>query len=106
MPMIRSRTRRPAAAPSDMREPEPAGLPRLLGGRQKQPQDTALGCRAFAAADLALAGDLGQGHPRARMEHSAATWTIRAELLHRLEKGINASRRQMDRAVNPAVDRN
>jgi hypothetical protein len=93
MPMISSRTRRPAAAPPVLREPEAAGLQRLTGGRQKQPQDTEQGCRAFAAADLASAGALTGAYPRARMEHSAASWTIRADLLHRLEAGIAATRR-------------
>ena len=96
--MISSTTRRPAAASSV--PPEPSGLPRLAGGRQKQPQDTELGCRAFAAANLASAGELVQGWPRARMEHSAAAWTTRAELLHRLEAGINAARRRADLAAN------
>lgn len=91
--MISSRTSRPDAMPLAVREPAPVGLERLAGGRQKQPQDTELGCRAFAAADLASAGILTVGHPRARMEHSAAAWTTRADLLHRLEAGIAATRR-------------
>jgi hypothetical protein len=68
------------------------GLERLAATRHKQPQDTELGCRAFAAADLLQAGALTGAYPRARMEHSAATWTARADLLHRLEAGIAANR--------------
>src|SRR5438270_889518 len=64
--MIRSRTRRPAAAPNAMREPDPTRLERLATHRHKQPQDTELGCRAFAAADLLEAGALTRAYPRAR----------------------------------------
>jgi hypothetical protein len=78
--------------PPIMRAPEAAGLERLSTSHRKQPQDTEEGCRAFAAADLASAGALTGAYPRARMEHSAATWTTRADLLHRLETGIAASR--------------
>lgn len=99
MPMISSTTRRPAATSTSVREPEESGLPRLSGGRLKQPQDTELGCRAFAAADLLSAGALVAGNSRARMEHSAASWTIRADLLQRLEKGANAARRKADLAA-------
>ena len=91
--MISSRTRSPDAAPPALREPEVAGLLRLSTTRNKQPQDTEQGCRAFAAADLASAGLLTGAYPRARMEHSAASWTTRADLLHRLEAGIAATRR-------------
>lgn len=97
--MISSTTRRPTAAPSARREPEDTGLPRLSGGRIKQPQDTELGCRAFAAADLLSAEAIVPGNSRARMEHSAATWTIRADLLQKLEKGAFTARRKADLAA-------
>ena len=97
--MIRSRTRRPAAAPDAMREPDPTRLERLAIQHHKQPQDTELGCRAFAAADLLQAGLLTGAYPRARMEHSAATWTARADLLHRVEASALATRLK---AVRPS----
>jgi hypothetical protein len=97
--MIRSRTRRPAAIPSVISDPEPARLPRLKQGRHKQPQDTEQGCRALAAADLACAGASGEGWPRVRMERSAAAWTSRANLLHRLEAKANAALRSADAAA-------
>ena len=90
--MISSTSRRLVDEAPILREPEMAGLQRLAGGRVKQPQDTELGCRAFAAANLASAAALTGDYPRARMEHSAATWTARADLLHRLESGIAATR--------------
>jgi hypothetical protein len=90
--MISSRTRRPAPPSNAMREPGPTRLERLATHRHKQPQDTELGCRAFAAADLLQAGTLTGPHPRARMEHSAATWTARADLLHRVEASAAATR--------------
>jgi hypothetical protein len=92
MPMISSRTRRPGAATPILLDADPPRLERLATHRHKQPQDTELGCRAFAAADLLQAGALTGAYPRARMEHSAATWTARAELLHRVEAGASAAR--------------
>ncbi|HEX5182904.1 MAG TPA: hypothetical protein VFW19_07095 [Allosphingosinicella sp.] len=92
--MISSRNGQAGAAPAAAREPEAAGV--SGHGRRKQPQDTAQGCRALAAADLASAGALDEGWPRARMENSAAAWTTRADLLHRLETGIEAARRRAD----------
>jgi hypothetical protein len=53
----------------------------------KQPQDTAIWCRAQAAIDLAAAGASAVANGRLRLEHSAATWTKRADLLERLETG-------------------
>ena len=96
--MISSRTGRPAGTPRAARGPE-THLPRLSQAHRKQPQDTEQGCRGFAEADLASAGELGAGWPRARMEHSAAAWTTRADLLHRLETGISAARRKADAAA-------
>jgi len=57
---------------------------------QKQPQDTATWCRARAAADLALAGDIRVDNGRLRLEHSAASWADRADLLERLEASYQA----------------
>jgi hypothetical protein len=91
--MISSRTRRTGATPPAMLEAE-TGLARLATTRHKQPQDTELGCRAFAAADLLRAGALTGAHPRARMEHSAAVWTARADLLRRVEASAAATRRK------------
>jgi hypothetical protein len=53
----------------------------------KQPQDTAIWCRAQAEVDLAAAGASAVANGRLRFEHSAATWTKRADLLERLEAG-------------------
>jgi hypothetical protein len=53
----------------------------------KQPQDTAIWCRAQAAIDMAAAGASAVANGRLRFEHSAATWTKRADLLERLEAG-------------------
>ena len=85
---VRTRTRRARPrAPGALRPM----LERLSMERRRQPQDTEQGCRDFAAADLARADDLGEGWPRARMEHSAAAWTARADLLHRVRGKTNAS---------------
>ena len=52
----------------------------------KRSEDTAAGCRANAAADLGRAHAPGGDFMRLRLEHSAAVWTERADLLERLEK--------------------
>ena len=52
----------------------------------KRAEDTALGCRANAAADLGRAGAPGGDFMRLRLEHSAAVWSARADLLDRLER--------------------
>ena len=59
--------------------------PRVAGRHGKRTEDTGVGCRANAAADLARAGAPGGDYMRLRLEHSAAIWTERAILLERLE---------------------
>ena len=56
----------------------------------KRAEDTAAGCRAKAAADLARAAAPGSEHFRWRLEHSAAAWTARADLLDRLAMKFEA----------------
>jgi hypothetical protein len=83
--------------PNEIRESE-ATIPAALGRPDptravrmgKRAEDTAAGCRANAAADLVRASVPGVDHVRWRMEHSAAAWTARADLLERLEKKFNA----------------
>jgi hypothetical protein len=60
-------------------------LPPTLTIRRKRPEDTADGCRAFAAADLRRAEDLAVEHVRWRYRHSAEAWFARADLLDQLE---------------------
>jgi hypothetical protein len=61
-------------------------LPRRAVRSGKRSEDTAAGCRANAAADLGRARAPGGDFMRARLEHSAAVWTERADLLERLER--------------------
>ena len=90
--MITVRTRIPRGRPRAPGDLHPM-LERLSMERRRQPQDTEQGCRDFAAADLARADDLVAGWPRARMEHSAAAWTARADLLHRVRGKADASKK-------------
>ncbi|HEV2817158.1 MAG TPA: hypothetical protein VGW40_08060 [Allosphingosinicella sp.] len=60
--------------------------PRHIARSGKRAEDTAAGCRANAAADLGRAGVPGGDFMRLRLEHSAAVWSERADLLERLEK--------------------
>lgn len=67
-----------------------------LSGRlvraKRRPEDTPDGCRIHAAADLARA-EASDGDPwRWRMEHSAAAWTARAELLDSHEADLRLHR--------------
>ena len=68
-------------------------LPRLSHGSRKAPQDTAAGCRARAAADLAAAATMDTANSRLKFEHSALVWGARGDLLERFE----ASRRARTR---------
>jgi hypothetical protein len=61
--------------------PQPSG---------KDTRDTAAGCRDRAAADLAQALAASTANGRRMLESSAASWTSRAELLGRIEAGIEA----------------
>ncbi len=66
----------------------PRAMPRQAVRSGKRTEDTGAGCRANAAADLARAASPGGGFMRLRLEHSAAVWNERAELLERLERNF------------------
>ena len=68
--------------------PPTAPPPRIRGGRRDE--DTAAGCRTRAAADLDRAVAMGADPMRWRMEHSAAAWQARADLLDCQEKDFRA----------------
>jgi hypothetical protein len=56
------------------------------GPNRRAPQDTADGCVAMAAADMARAALEPEGWPRIKWEHSAVAWSRRAKLLRVAEK--------------------
>jgi len=56
----------------------------------KQRRDTAEGCRDRATADLLQAVTMATAHGRQMLERSAASWNARAELLQRVESGIES----------------
>src|SRR4051812_46801379 len=58
----------------------------------KQRRDTAEGCRDRATADLLQAVTMATVHGRQMLESSAASWNARAELLQRVETGIESKR--------------
>lgn len=60
------------------------------GHRTKDSRDTAAGCRDRASADLVEAITMNTANGRQVLEKSAASWTKRAELLQRIESGIEA----------------
>jgi hypothetical protein len=77
-------------------KPAPA-RPAVRSGKREE--DTAVGCRAKAAADLVRAEALGADRMRWRMEHSAAAWTARAEVLEMIERKADARRCAAGRAA-------
>jgi hypothetical protein len=69
----------------------PVRPPRLTA-RARRPEDTEAGCRASAAADLARAAAMDTAQGRWRLEHSAASWVKRADLLKRMAASHEARR--------------
>jgi hypothetical protein len=55
------------------------------GPLQKERRDTAEGCRERATADLLQAVTMATAHSRQMFERSAASWSMRAELLQGIE---------------------
>ena len=70
------------------RSPKPDA--RIPARTQKAVQDTASGCRDFAAADLARASLMDTANGRRRLENSAMSWTSRALLIQRLDDSFLA----------------
>ena len=62
----------------------------------KDTRDTATGCRDRATADLVEALAASTANARRVLESSAASWTSRAELLQRIESGIEARLSEAD----------
>lgn len=54
----------------------------------KLPENTVQGCRDRAAADLLAAVTMVTANQRVRLEQSAHTWTMRADMLGRIEKSF------------------
>jgi hypothetical protein len=73
---------------SDRTDPDSEGPASLARG--KDARETALGCRENAAADMLRAGGMDTVNGRQVFETSAASWTKRADMLQRIETGIEA----------------
>ncbi len=73
-----------------MTERAPNIVSRIPARTHKAVQDTAEGCRAYAAADVARASLMDTENGRRRLELSAATWLGRAHLLQRLDDSFDA----------------
>ena len=70
-----------------MKNPE-----RVAARTKKAAQDTAAGCREFAAADLARASLMDTENGRRRLETSSLSWSHRALLIQRLDDSYEARR--------------
>jgi hypothetical protein len=66
-----------------------SGLDRLTQ-RGRQLHDTAAGCHGLAAADRARASAMDTAMGRAKLEHSAAAWMARGDMLQRLDASHEA----------------
>jgi hypothetical protein len=71
-------------------DPKPSVASSGQGRPAKEPRDTASGCRERATADLLNALAMSTHNGRQVLEKSAANWTKRADMLHRIETGIEA----------------
>ncbi|QIK77758.1 hypothetical protein G7077_01350 [Sphingomonas piscis] len=58
--------------------------------RDKDARETSTGCRERATADTARSLVMDTANGRLIFEKSAANWTKRADMLHRIETGIEA----------------
>jgi hypothetical protein len=61
-----------------------------MSSSRRKPEDSADGCRAFAASDRERASTAANIHVRATFERSAQAWSARASLLERLETSFDA----------------
>ena len=76
-------TNQGGAAAAPRRSAPGTGLP----AHRRSPRDTVAGCRDAATLDLAKAAIMDTANGRLRLEHSAASWTARGDLLQRLDEG-------------------
>jgi hypothetical protein len=66
--------------------------------------DTESGCRERAAADEALADETDTENGRIRLERSAASWTARADDIHKLDEDAEGQK-AADRALWESEER-
>ena len=67
-------------------------------------EDTADGCRSLASDDLGRAAVTINDHMRGAFERSARIWTVRADLLGRLENSLRARVERLVKAGDCSVD--
>ena len=72
-------------------------LPAANARTLMRPEYTVQGCRDRATADLLLAVAVLTANQRLQLERSAQTWTLRADMLNRLNKSFE-KRAALDRA--------
>lgn len=73
-----------------MTKRSPIIVSRIPARTHKAVQDTAIGCRDHAAADLARAVLMDTENGRRRLEQSASSWLSRAQLIQGLDDSFNA----------------
>lgn len=70
--------------------------------RPGTPRDNAEACRGRAAANLLESVSMLNANQRIRLETSAASWTARADMLQRVEDGVE--RRAQAALAEPGTD--
>lgn len=85
--------------PTDLQPDAPADL-----RHKKEQRDTAQGCRDRATADLLQSVTMVTSNERLRLESSAASWTVRAALLDRIEASFARRIALAESLKNPEAD--
>jgi hypothetical protein len=70
-----------------------------MSSSRRKPEDSADGCRAFAASDRERASANSNIHVRASLERSAQAWSTRANLLDRMQATFDARVASLARRV-------
>jgi hypothetical protein len=71
-----------------------------MSSSRRKPEDSADGCRAFAASDRERASTTTNIHVRATFERSAEAWSARAGLLERLQTSFDGRAERLREATN------
>jgi hypothetical protein len=86
----------PAAAAAAMIDP--------ARPQRRSREDEVASCRSLAASDLAQAALMDTANGRMKLEHSAACWGERADLLERIDLGMSKRKtRERDAGIGDLV---
>ena len=95
----------PATFVPDATPPAPREHAPYVRKGPKQPHDTIEGCRESARLDSERAATMTGGNARSKYEHSAASWTARADVLQQIDDAHQARLVREAAAANSAAAR-